>query len=209
VWEAELLPLLQASQRLSAVTLLEELERRHPGEYGPDLLRTLQRRTRLWRAAHGGARRRTGSLLRSGTSARPTRALRFHGLQRSRRHDPRGLVPPIDSTSSLWPTLVGVMPTLWTTAKVSTRFQPVSKTLFGAWVAFPKNTAPIACQPRTRISRSLKSASGRLVTNRCVRITACVPVDTDRVRVSEPRARSSRALHAASASARRYSIARN
>jgi hypothetical protein len=31
VWEAELLPLLQASPSLSAVTLLEDLERRHPG----------------------------------------------------------------------------------------------------------------------------------------------------------------------------------
>jgi hypothetical protein len=54
VWEAELLPLLQASPHLNGVTLLEELQRRHPGEYGPSALRTLQRRLRQWRATHGG-----------------------------------------------------------------------------------------------------------------------------------------------------------
>src|SRR5450755_2464164 len=53
VWEAELLPLLQTSPHLNGVTLLEELQRRHPGEYGPSALRTLQRRLRQWRATHG------------------------------------------------------------------------------------------------------------------------------------------------------------
>jgi hypothetical protein len=56
VWDGELLPLLQANPHLSAVTLLEELQRRRPGEYGPGALRTLQRRTRQWRAAHGRER---------------------------------------------------------------------------------------------------------------------------------------------------------
>ena len=56
VWETELLPLLQASPRLGAVTLLEELQRRYPGEYGPGALRTLQRRLRHWRAIHGRER---------------------------------------------------------------------------------------------------------------------------------------------------------
>ena len=56
VWESELLPLLQNSPHLSAVTLLEELQRRHPGEYAPSTLRTLQRRLRQWRAMHGRER---------------------------------------------------------------------------------------------------------------------------------------------------------
>jgi transposase InsO family protein len=56
VWEIELLPLLQTSPHLSAVTLLEELQRRHPGDYGPSTLRTLQRRLRQWRATHGRER---------------------------------------------------------------------------------------------------------------------------------------------------------
>jgi hypothetical protein len=56
VWESELLPLLQSSPNLNAVTLLEELQRRYPGEYGPSALRTLQRRIRHWRATHGGER---------------------------------------------------------------------------------------------------------------------------------------------------------
>jgi hypothetical protein len=56
VWSAELLPLLESKPALSAVTLLEELQRRHPGEYAPSTLRTLQRRVRQWRATEGGER---------------------------------------------------------------------------------------------------------------------------------------------------------
>ncbi len=56
VWESELVPLLESSPNLSAVTLLEELQRRRPGEYGPGMLRTLQRRARHWRATQGGER---------------------------------------------------------------------------------------------------------------------------------------------------------
>jgi len=32
VWEVEVVPLLQSDARLNAVTLLEELQRRHPGQ---------------------------------------------------------------------------------------------------------------------------------------------------------------------------------
>ncbi len=56
VWESELLPLLLKSPNLSGVTLLEELQRRHPGEYVDSTLRTLQRRVRHWRAQNGGER---------------------------------------------------------------------------------------------------------------------------------------------------------
>ena len=56
VWDAEVVPLLQADAQLNAVTLLEELQRRHPGEYGSGVLRTLQRRMRQWRAVHGAER---------------------------------------------------------------------------------------------------------------------------------------------------------
>jgi hypothetical protein len=55
-WEPEILPLLQTSPHLTAVTLLEELQRRHPGEYNQGMLRTLQRRLRHWRATHGRER---------------------------------------------------------------------------------------------------------------------------------------------------------
>ncbi len=41
---------------LNAVTLLEELQRRHPGQYDTGVLRTLQRRMRQWRAVHGAER---------------------------------------------------------------------------------------------------------------------------------------------------------
>jgi transposase InsO family protein len=56
VWDAEIVPLLQADAQLNAVTLLEELQRRHPAEYDASVLRTLQRRMRQWRAMHGAER---------------------------------------------------------------------------------------------------------------------------------------------------------
>jgi hypothetical protein len=56
VWEAEVVPLLRTDAQLNGVTLLEELQRRHPGEYGAGVLRTLQRRLRQWRAVHGAER---------------------------------------------------------------------------------------------------------------------------------------------------------
>jgi hypothetical protein len=56
VWDSEVLPLLQVDAALNAVTVLEELQRRHPGQYGGAVLRTLQRRVRQWRALHGAER---------------------------------------------------------------------------------------------------------------------------------------------------------
>ena len=56
VWDSEIIPLLQTDARLNAVTLLEELQRRHPGHWDTSVLRTLQRRMRLWRATFGAER---------------------------------------------------------------------------------------------------------------------------------------------------------
>ena len=53
VWDSEVIPLLQTDARLNAVTLLEELQRRYPGRWDTSVLRTLQRRIRLWRAKFG------------------------------------------------------------------------------------------------------------------------------------------------------------
>ena len=56
VWKAELVPLLEAQPRLTAMTLLEEVQRRYPGQYEDNLLRTLQRRVRAWCARFGADR---------------------------------------------------------------------------------------------------------------------------------------------------------
>jgi hypothetical protein len=56
VWDVEVVPLLKVDVQLNAVTLLEELQRRHPGQYDEGVLRTLQRRMRQWRATHGAER---------------------------------------------------------------------------------------------------------------------------------------------------------
>jgi hypothetical protein len=52
VFEAEVVPLLQASPGLRPVAIFEELLRRHP-DLGPGIRRTLERRIRAWRAEHG------------------------------------------------------------------------------------------------------------------------------------------------------------
>ena len=44
---------LERSPGLQALTLLEWLQERHPGEYPDQLLRTLQRRVKDWRARFG------------------------------------------------------------------------------------------------------------------------------------------------------------
>ena len=46
VWESEIVPLLCAAPALTAVTLIEEIQRRYPGRFGHGVLRTLQRRVR-------------------------------------------------------------------------------------------------------------------------------------------------------------------
>src|ERR1022692_2660831 len=56
VWDAEVVALLKVDSQLNAVTLLEELQRRHPGQYDEGVLRTLQRRMRQWRATYGAER---------------------------------------------------------------------------------------------------------------------------------------------------------
>ena len=53
VWEQTLLPLLQQEPSLSGLTLWEYLDEHHPGQYPPSLLRTLQRRVKLFKATEG------------------------------------------------------------------------------------------------------------------------------------------------------------
>ncbi len=53
VWQAELVPLLEAEPGLQGRTLFEELQQRHGERFGDGVLRTLQRRVRAWRAEHG------------------------------------------------------------------------------------------------------------------------------------------------------------
>lgn len=53
VWQSELVPMLERQPQLQAITLLEYLQERHPGEYGDSILRTLQRRVRQWKATAG------------------------------------------------------------------------------------------------------------------------------------------------------------
>lgn len=56
VWESKLVPLLEREPSLTGLTLLEHLEDNYPGRYGNEVLRTLQRRVKLWLALHGPER---------------------------------------------------------------------------------------------------------------------------------------------------------
>ena len=55
VWESDVVSLLRTDPdgELSATTILEWLDERHPGRFGRSQLRTLQRRIRDYRALHG------------------------------------------------------------------------------------------------------------------------------------------------------------
>ena len=55
IFEAEVVPMLQASPGLRSVAIFEEMIRRHP-ELGGGIRRTLERRIRSWRAIHGAER---------------------------------------------------------------------------------------------------------------------------------------------------------
>lgn len=55
VFDAEVVPMLEASPGLRPVAIFEELMRRHP-ELGAGVRRTLERRIRQWRALHGPER---------------------------------------------------------------------------------------------------------------------------------------------------------
>lgn len=54
VWESELEPMLRQQPRLKPMTLFEYLQDRYPGKY-EQVLRTLQRRVRQWKALHGAS----------------------------------------------------------------------------------------------------------------------------------------------------------
>lgn len=55
VWATEIEPFLRSDEDgdLQATTLMDELCWRHPGEFEPGQVRTLQRQVRRWRAKHG------------------------------------------------------------------------------------------------------------------------------------------------------------
>jgi hypothetical protein len=55
IFDEEIVPLLESAPGLRSVALFEELLRRHP-ELGAGIRRTLERRVRKWRAAHGPER---------------------------------------------------------------------------------------------------------------------------------------------------------
>jgi transposase InsO family protein len=56
VWDSEVVCMLESAPALMAVTVLEELQRRHPERFDESVLRTLQRRIRQWRAENGDER---------------------------------------------------------------------------------------------------------------------------------------------------------
>jgi hypothetical protein len=56
LWDKEIVPLLESTPGLRPISVLGELERRHPGLELTPARRTLERRIRLWKAEHGPER---------------------------------------------------------------------------------------------------------------------------------------------------------
>ena len=56
VWDKELVHLLEKKPKLTATTLLEFLQEKYSDFYKDDVLRTLQRRVKKWKALHGPKR---------------------------------------------------------------------------------------------------------------------------------------------------------
>ena len=56
LWEAEIRPMLETQPGLRPITLIEEMQRRHPDHDWDRLRRSLERRVRAWRAEHGADR---------------------------------------------------------------------------------------------------------------------------------------------------------
>ena len=55
IFDAEIVPLLEAAPGLRAVAIFEEMQRRHP-DLPEGVRRTMERRIRAWRALHGAER---------------------------------------------------------------------------------------------------------------------------------------------------------
>jgi hypothetical protein len=53
IWETELVPLLEQEPRLTGLTLWEYLDDHHSGQFPYQVLRTLQRRVKHWKATQG------------------------------------------------------------------------------------------------------------------------------------------------------------
>jgi hypothetical protein len=56
LWQSDILPLLSSRPGVRPVTVLEEMQRRHPDRDWDRLRRTLERRVRAWSAEHGAER---------------------------------------------------------------------------------------------------------------------------------------------------------
>jgi hypothetical protein len=56
LWQSDILPLLTSRPGVRPVTVLEEMQRRHPDRDWDRLRRTLERRVRAWSAEHGAER---------------------------------------------------------------------------------------------------------------------------------------------------------
>jgi hypothetical protein len=53
VWESEIVTQLRKNSQLTPITLFENLQKEHPGEYQDSKLRTFQRRVSKWKALYG------------------------------------------------------------------------------------------------------------------------------------------------------------
>ena len=146
VWDSEVIPLLQTDARLNAVTLLEELQRRYPGQWDTSVLRTLQRRIRLWRAKFGAER----EVYFAQEHPPGRQGISDFTVADELNVEIAGVVFTPACTNLHWPIPAGAMSPSSTLARASWPCPPVCRLHCGHWAVCQKNTALTAYrQPST------------------------------------------------------------
>ena len=150
VWQQELVPILQKMPSLRATTLLEELQRLHPGRYPDRLLRSLQRRVAHWRATEGPERE---LIFRQEHPPGRQALVGFHRWRRSRRH-----ASPASRSASALPFLARLQRLAIRQGDLRRRElhradRRVCRRRSGSSAACPASIAPTGCRRPTAISR--------------------------------------------------------
>jgi hypothetical protein len=148
------------------VTLLEELQRHYPGQYGPSALRTLQRRMRQWRAARGSERE--GYFAQEHPPGR-------QGLSDFTDAGELGItIADVPFAHRLYQ--FALAHSGWRSSYVVeggesfTALRRGCNGRCGIWAALPKSIAPTAYRRRSKIWATLKDKIGPAGTRRCARI---------------------------------------
>lgn len=147
VFETEIVPILKSAPGLRPVAVFEEMLRRHP-DLGPGIRRTLERRTRAWRAIHGEEQE---------VIFRQTHEPGQLGLSDFTDMSELGVTiagAPLDHRlyHSVYPIASSSTPTSCSAARASLPWPKACRMPSGRSVGRRGSIGPTACQPHSAIS---------------------------------------------------------